>query len=121
VLDHCRAIEAIVLRGRIGETYNVGSGEERSVEQLADAILDTLGKPRSLKQIVRERPGHDRRYLLDHSKIERDLGWRPQISFAQGLAATVGWYVQHRPWWTRRKADVMAELDEFAWRSTPTR
>src|SRR5438093_2129157 len=67
--DHCRAIEAILARGRLGETYNVGSGDEKSIEQLADAILDTLGKPRSLKTYVEDRPSHDRRYLLDHSKI----------------------------------------------------
>jgi dTDP-glucose 4,6-dehydratase len=121
VLDHCRAIEAILLKGSIGETYNVGSGEERSVEQVADAILDGLGKPRSLKRVVPERPGHDRRYLLDHGKIQRELGWRPVIPFEQGLASTIAWYASHRTWWTKRKADVVAELDEFAWRSTPAR
>jgi dTDP-glucose 4,6-dehydratase len=121
VLDHCRAIEAILLRGRIGATYNVGSGDERSIEQLADAILDALRKTRSLKQIVPERPGHDRRYLLDNRKITTELGWRPQIDFADGLASTIAWYAEHRPWWTKRKEDVRAELDEFAWRSAAPR
>ena len=116
VLDHCRALEAILLHGRVGETYNVGSGEERSVEQLADSILDTLGKPRALKQIVPDRPGHDRRYLLNHQKIEQELGWRPQVAFTAGLASTLKWYEGHRGWWSKKKQDVSAELDEFAWR-----
>jgi dTDP-glucose 4,6-dehydratase len=116
VLDHCRALEAILLRGRIGETYNIGTGDERSVEQVADAVLATLGKPTSLKQYVPDRPGHDRRYLLDHRKIERELGWRPQIKFEEGIAATVQWYEEHRSWWQRKKQDVDIELDEFKWK-----
>jgi len=121
VIDHCRALEEIILHGRVGETYNVGSGEERSVEQLADAILKALGKPSALKQTVPERPGHDRRYLLDHSKITSAIGWRPQVLLADGLASTIEWYKQNTSWWRRRKQDVVAELDEFAWRSTVPR
>jgi dTDP-glucose 4,6-dehydratase len=121
VLDHCRALDVILRRGRVGETYNVGSGEERSVEQLANSILDALGKPGTLKQIVPERPGHDRRYLLDHRKIRSELGWRPEVTFTDGLRTTVAWYEAHRPWWTKRKQDVVAELDEFAWRSPTPR
>jgi dTDP-glucose 4,6-dehydratase len=116
VSDHCRALDLIVREGRVGETYNVGTGVERSVEQLADAILGTLGKPRSLKQKVPDRPGHDKRYLLDHRKIESELGWRAEVGFDEGLRETVEWYAEHRAWWTKRKADVSAELDEFAWR-----
>src|SRR5207237_28898 len=81
VLDHCRAIEAILLRGRVGETYNVGTGDERTVEELANAILDDLGKPRSLKQYVPDRPGHDKRYVLDHEKIHNELGWTSSVPF----------------------------------------
>ena len=77
VWDHCAAVEAIVAHGRVGETYNVGTGTEKSVMQIADAVLDTLGKPHSLKTIVPDRPGHDRRYAIDATKIERELGWRP--------------------------------------------
>lgn len=121
VIDHCRALEEIILHGRVGESYNVGSGEERSVQQLADAILAALGKPSGLKQIVPERPGHDRRYLLDHSKITSEIGWRPRVLFADGLASTIAWYEQNKPWWSRRKQDVIAELDEFAWRSAVPR
>jgi dTDP-glucose 4,6-dehydratase len=114
--DHCRAIELVLERGRPGETYNVGSGDERSIEEIADAVLGALGKPRALVKYVEDRPGHDRRYLLDHSKIERELGWRPQVAFAEGLAATVRWYAEHRDWWARKKERLATELDEFAWR-----
>src|ERR671934_1362503 len=76
VLDHCRAIELVLERGRPGETYNVGSGIEKSIEEIADAVLEHTGKPDSLKTIVPDRPGHDRRYLLDSTKIREELGWR---------------------------------------------
>ena len=99
VSDHCRAIEAVLLGGRVGETYHVGSGVEASIEDIADRVLDALGKPASLKEIVADRPGHDRRYLLDATKIRRELGWDPQVGFDEGLAATVRWYADHRSWW----------------------
>jgi len=99
VVDHCRAVEAVLERGRVGETYHVGSGVEASIEQIADAVLATLGKPASLKKIVPDRPGHDRRYLLDCTKIRGELGWAPTVAFEQGLADTVRWYAEHRSWW----------------------
>ena len=80
--DHCRAIELVLEEGRIGDTYNVGSGLEASIEELADAILDLAGKPRDLRTIVPDRPGHDRRYLLDSTKLRRELGWEPRWEFA---------------------------------------
>src|SRR4051794_9121820 len=89
VLDHCRAVEAVLDRGENGETYNVGSGVERSVDEIADGVLGVLGKPHSLKTVVPDRPGHDRRYLLDSTKINRELGWKPTVPFADGLADTV--------------------------------
>ncbi len=99
VLDHCRAVDLVLDRGRIGQTYHVGSGVERSVEQIADAVLATLGKPASLKQVVPDRPGHDRRYALDWSKIRTELGWEPEIEFDKGLTETVQWYADNRAWW----------------------
>jgi dTDP-glucose 4,6-dehydratase len=100
--------------GRIGETYNVGSGVERDIEQIADGVLEAAGKPASLKTIVPDRPGHDRRYLLDSSKIRDELGWAPEIGFEQGLADTVAWYADHRSWWEplRDRAPV---VEETAW------
>jgi len=99
VADHCRAVEAVLEAGRLGETYNVGSGVEASIEELADAVLAALGKPASLKSVVPDRPGHDRRYLLDSTKLRSELDWAPQVPFARGLAETVEWYAAHRVWW----------------------
>src|ERR1700733_7592075 len=99
VRDHCTAIEAVLHRGKIGETYHVGSGVEASIMEIADLVLATLGKPASLKEIVPDRPGHDRRYLLDASKIRSELNWEPTISWEDGLAATVAWYADNRTWW----------------------
>jgi dTDP-glucose 4,6-dehydratase len=115
VVDHCRAVEAVLERGRVGETYHVGSGVERDIEQIADGVLAALGKPPTLKTIVPDRPGHDRRYLLDWSKIRDELGWEPQVPFEQGLADTVAWYAANREWWEplRGRAPVL----ETAWGS----
>src|SRR6059058_1910910 len=99
VADHCRAIELVLERGREGETYNVGSGVEKSIEEIADAVLSLTGKPETLKTIVPDRPGHDRRYLLDATKLREELGWRDEIPFDEGLAETVRWYEQNRAWW----------------------
>jgi dTDP-glucose 4,6-dehydratase len=113
VEDHCRAIDAVLERGEVGETYHVGSGQEATIEELADHILAALGGPSSLKTIVPDRPGHDRRYLLDCSKIRSRLGWKPLVSFEQGLADTVAWYAANRAWWEplRHRAPV----EETAW------
>jgi dTDP-glucose 4,6-dehydratase len=97
--DHCRAIELVLERGREGETYNVGSGEERSIEEVADLVLELTRKSASLKTIVPDRPGHDRRYLLDSSKLRGELGWQPEVPFEDGLRATVEWYTDNRAWW----------------------
>ena len=115
VLDHCRAIELAITEGVPGETYNVGSGVEASIEEIADLVLELTGKPASLKTIVPDRPGHDRRYLLDSSKIRRELGWEPQIEWKQGLAETVAWYRENRSWWEPLKD--RAPVQETAWRS----
>ncbi|HEX5348586.1 MAG TPA: dTDP-glucose 4,6-dehydratase [Pseudonocardiaceae bacterium] len=98
-IDHCRAIGAVLQRGRIGETYHVGTGVEASVEQVADLVLDELGLPQAMKTIVPDRPGHDRRYLLDSTKIRQELGWRPHIDFDAGVRETIRWYVDNRAWW----------------------
>jgi dTDP-glucose 4,6-dehydratase len=97
--DHCHAIELVLEQGHEGETYNVGSGIERSIEEIADLALGLTGKPESLKTIVPDRPGHDRRYLLDSTKLRRELGWEPKISFEDGLRASVDWYTANREWW----------------------
>ena len=114
VLDHCSAIELVLERGRVGETYLVGSGVEATVEEIADRVLDALGKPQSLKTIVPDRPGHDRRYLLDSSKLRTELGWEPSFDFDDGLRATVEWYAEHRGWWEPLKG--RAPVSETSWR-----
>jgi dTDP-glucose 4,6-dehydratase len=98
-IDHCRAIDLILQRGVVGETYHVGTGVEQSVMEIADTILAHLGKPDSLKTIVPDRPGHDRRYVLDWSKIQRELGWEPTIGWEQGIAETIDWYAANAAWW----------------------
>jgi dTDP-glucose 4,6-dehydratase len=98
VSDHCAAIDLVLHRGTIGETYNIGSGEERTITQLADSVLALLDKPADLRRTVPDRPGHDRRYLLDSSRL-RSLGWAPSVAFEQGIDQTVQWYVDHRFWW----------------------
>jgi len=113
VLDHCRAIDLILKKGKIGETYNVGSGVEKSVEEITDFILNELNKPSSMKKYVQDRPGHDRRYLLDSAKIKRELGWQPKINFEQGLRQTIEWYKNNRAWWEPLKKK--AKLSEINW------
>jgi dTDP-glucose 4,6-dehydratase len=114
VLDHCRAIELVIDRGRVGETYHVGTGVERSVEEIADVVLAELGKPLELKTIVPDRPGHDRRYVLDWTKIRGELGWQPEVPFDRGIAETVRWYAEHRDWW-EPLIDRAPVNEEVAW------
>src|SRR5918996_5795083 len=104
VLDHCAAIDLVLRSGRNGETYNVGSGLEATIEEIADLVLGLTDKPASLKQIVPDRPGHDRRYLLDATKIRDELGWKASRGFDEGMAETVAWYQANRDWWEPLKA-----------------
>jgi dTDP-glucose 4,6-dehydratase len=107
VEDHCRAISAVLAKGRLGETYNVGGLNERTNLEVVREICSLLdaraprkdGRPYSDQiAFVADRPGHDRRYAIDCSKIRRELGWRPEETFETGLAKTVDWYIANRPW-----------------------
>jgi dTDP-glucose 4,6-dehydratase len=113
VTDHCRAIDLILRGGVIGELYNIGSGVEQSVEEIADGILALLNKPRSLKTYVPDRPGHDRRYLLNSARIRRELGWEPSVSFEEGMRRTVEWYVANDSWWRPLKQRLAVQ--ESGW------
>ena len=101
--DHCRAIDLVLHEAPVGGVYNVGTGAETRGLQVAEAVLDIMGKPRSLIEFVADRPGHDYRYALDISRITA-LGWEPQVTFAEGLQQTVRWYQQNPEWWRRLKS-----------------
>ncbi len=103
VEDHCRGLDAVLHRGRGGEVYNLGGESERTNLTVVKTILDHLGKPHSLIRYVKDRPGHDRRYAIDFSKIERTLGWKPSVSFEEGIGETITWYQDHADWWKEIK------------------
>ena len=99
VEDFCRAVHSVLERGRPGRAYNVGGPDERENIEVVRAILQLTGADESLIEHVRDRPGHDRRYSLSSERIEAELGWRAQVGFEEGLAATVEWYRDNRDWW----------------------
>jgi dTDP-glucose 4,6-dehydratase len=103
VEDHCRAIDLVLHEAAAGEVYNVGTGAETNGLRVAEAVLDIMGKPRSLIEFVADRPGHDYRYALDIARIT-ELGWEPGVTFAEGLERTVRWYGQHPEWWRPLKS-----------------
>jgi dTDP-glucose 4,6-dehydratase len=103
VEDHCRALDTVLRRGREGEFYNIGGESEKTNLSVAKTILDCLKKPHSLIKFVADRPGHDRRYAIDFSKIRKELGWEPRVSFEEGMKETVEWYRTHREWWQKIK------------------
>ena len=96
--DHCRAIWAVYEKGRSGEIYNIGARSERANIDVVKAILDALDKPHDLIKFVADRPGHDRRYAIDPTKVETELGWRPQVNWEDGLATTIRWYRENQAW-----------------------
>jgi dTDP-glucose 4,6-dehydratase len=101
--DHSRAVLAAIEKGRPGRIYNIGARSERYNIDVVREILRQLGKPESLIRHVTDRPGHDRRYGIDPGRTERELGWRPQVPFEEGLARTIRWYRDHQDWWRRVK------------------
>jgi dTDP-glucose 4,6-dehydratase len=98
VEDHCRAILAALEKGRAGAVYNIGARNERRNIEVAEALLDALGKPRTLIKFVKDRLGHDRRYAIDPSLAEAELGWRPRETWATGLEKTINWYRENGAW-----------------------
>jgi dTDP-glucose 4,6-dehydratase len=110
--DHCRAVALLLEKGVAGETYNVGGGNEVPNLDLTRRILSLLGKPESLIRPVTDRPGHDRRYSVDCSKL-KGLGWSPQVDFAEGLRGTVEWYRAHESWWRPLKEQSPAFREHY--------
>jgi dTDP-glucose 4,6-dehydratase len=101
VEDHARGLVAALEQGRPGQVYNFGASSERHNINIVKQVLRLLGKPETLIQFVKDRPGHDRRYAIDSTKVRRELGWTPRRAFEEGLAATVRWYRENRTWWER--------------------
>lgn len=99
VLDHCKAIDLIIRNGKPGSVYNVGGHNERTNLEVVQTILRALNKPESLIQFVEDRKGHDRRYAIDPTLLETELGWQPEYNFDTGIAQTIDWYLNNRPWW----------------------
>jgi dTDP-glucose 4,6-dehydratase len=113
--DACRALRLLAERGAAGEVYNVAGGHEQANRETALAILEGLGRTGALLEPVADRPGHDRRYAMDDTKL-RALGWRPSTPFTDGLAATIDWYRTHESWW-RPLADQLRR-DAYHWLNT---
>ena len=99
VSDHCEAIDLIIHKGRVGEVYNIGGHNERTNLEVVKTILKALNKPESLIKFVTDRPGHDRRYAIDPTKIETELGWKPKYNFDTGIQQTIQWYLDNQEWW----------------------
>lgn len=110
VEDHCRAIELVLLKGEIGQTYCVGGlTQDVTNKEVVEMILNLMGKDASMMEYVTDRPGHDVRYAMDWSKISTELGWKPTVTLEEGLKKTIDWYTQHKEWWTKLKGDAYKE------------
>ena len=118
VEDHCRGIDVVLHRGMDGGTYNIGVGGQTSGVEVADLVLEALGKPASLKEYVQDRPGHDYRYCLDNAKA-RALGWELQYDVAAGIRQTVRWYEENERWWRPLKSGEFWEFYKKNYKSAP--
>jgi len=110
--DHCRALDTVLQKGKPGEVYNIAANEEKTNLELIHRLLDIMGKSRELITFVADRPGHDRRYALDMTKISTALGWKPAYSFEKALSATVDWYIKNEAWWRKIKSGEYAKYYE---------
>jgi len=108
VLDNCEAIDLILHQDQVGEIYNIGAGNEKTNLEVTHFILERLGKPKDLIKFVADRPGHDRRYALDWTRV-RKLGWRPKHTFEEAIDKTIDWYQKNRTWWERIKESLVRE------------
>jgi dTDP-glucose 4,6-dehydratase len=99
VIDHNKAIELVLNKGKTGEVYNIGANTEKRNIEIVKLILNQLGKPEELIEFVKDRPGHDKRYAINSSKIKKDLGWEAEHSFEDAIGDTVNWYIKNEKWW----------------------
>jgi dTDP-glucose 4,6-dehydratase len=117
VLDHCEAIDQVLHKGVLGNVYNVGGENERANIEIVKIILKILGKPESLIRYVTDRPGHDRRYAIDSTKIKREIGFEPKVGFEKGMEDTVKWYLASQPWWERIKSGAYLEYYDLMYKN----
>jgi dTDP-glucose 4,6-dehydratase len=117
VEDHCSALLTALEKGKAGQVYNIGGNSERKNIEIVKAILGLLGKPESLIKYVKDRPGHDRRYAIDPTKIRTELGWTPAHTFEEGLKETVRWYVDNAAWWERVMSGAYRQYFESQYRT----
>ncbi|MBI5809152.1 MAG: dTDP-glucose 4,6-dehydratase [Ignavibacteriales bacterium] len=101
VIDHNKAVELVFEKGKVGEVYNIGASREMTNIEIVKLILKKLGKSEDLIEYVKDRPGHDRRYAIDSSKIQNELGWKPSFEFEQAMDYTIEWYLKNKSWWER--------------------
>lgn len=101
VTDHNKAVEIVLESGKAGEVYNIGAENEMPNIKIVELILEHLGKSKDLIQYVKDRPGHDRRYAIDTSKIKKNLGWKPEFSFEEAITDTIEWYIRNEKWWQK--------------------
>jgi dTDP-glucose 4,6-dehydratase len=101
VEDHNRGVDLVIRKGKIGETYLLGGNAEKTNLEVVQTILKVLGKDENLIEFVKDRAGHDLRYAIDSSKIEKELGWKREHDFESGIKQTVGWYTTHEDWWKK--------------------
>ncbi|MGD8778198.1 MAG: dTDP-glucose 4,6-dehydratase [Ignavibacteria bacterium] len=101
VIDHNKAAELVWEKGRIGEVYNIGASQEMKNIEIVKLIIEKLGKTENLIEYVKDRPGHDRRYAIDSSKVEKELGWKPEYKFEEAISKTIDWYLANEKWWER--------------------
>lgn len=123
VTDHCKAIDLALHTGELGETYCVGGAAQRNGLQVAEAILEILGKPKDLIQFVEDRPGHDMRYDIDPSSIEQKLGWKQSVQFEEGIAKTIEWYKANEGWWRpyMEQLSLMRDSDLYKTKANQTK
>jgi dTDP-glucose 4,6-dehydratase len=112
VKDHCHALDTVLQKGKPGEVYNIAANEEKTNLELIYRLLDIMGKSHELITFVTDRPGHDRRYALDITKISTELSWKPAYSFEKALGATVDWYINNETWWRKIKSGEYAKYYE---------
>jgi len=114
VYDHCTAIDLVLHKGKSGEIYNIGGNNEKKNIEIVKLILENLGKSESLIKYVKDRPGHDRRYAIDSTKIQKELGWKPKYTFETGISETIKWYLENEEWWKMIKSgEYMAYYEKM--------